>query len=178
MQRSLAGCLTVAALLAAMSSGAHAQAPARTAYNTVFLELGGNAGIYSVNYERVLPSAVSLRAGFSYLSVSAASGTSGSNVTWSSFPLTVSYLGLGGGTVKFEVGGGVALHRFSGSATWGFGDEVKTGAFVPLPTAIAGLRIAPAGGGFNFKLAYTPLYVSDASTKLFNWGGMAFGIGF
>ncbi len=142
MHRPLAGCLTIAALVAVAPSGAHAQG-GRTAFNTIFLELGGNGLIYSVNYERIMPSDVSLRAGFSYMSVSGASGTASANVSALGIPLTFSYLGLGGGSAKFELGAGATFERFSGSASTGFGDEIEAGAFVPLATFIAGLRIPP-----------------------------------
>lgn len=175
MQRPLAGCLTLAALVALIPSGANAQA-ARTASNTVFLELGGNALLYSLNYERVLPSAVGLRAGMGYMSVSAAAGGTSANASVLTIPLTVSYLGLGGGSAKFEIGGGATLTRFSGSSSTGFGDEIEAGAFVPIGTFIAGLRLAPPGGGFNFKLSFTPFWHPDIG--FFPWGGLGFGFGF
>lgn len=175
MHRPLARCLTIAALVAA-PAGAHAQAAARTANNTVFLELGGNALLYSLNYERVLPSAVALRAGFGYMSVSAASGTASGNASVVTIPLTFSYLGLGGGSAKFELGAGATFTRFSASATSGFGDEIEAGAFVPVGTFIAGLRLSPPGGGFNFKLNFTPFWHPDIG--FFPWGGLGFGFGF
>lgn len=175
MQRPLAGCLTLAALVAVIPSGAHAQA-ARTANNTVFLELGGNALIYSLNYERVLPSDVSFRAGLGYMSVSATAGSAEANASVVTIPLTFSYLGLGGGSARFELGAGATMTRFSASASTGFGDDLEAGAFVPIGTFIAGLRLAPAGGGFNFKLSFTPFWHPDIG--FFPWGGLGFGFGF
>lgn len=175
MHRSLATCLTIAALVAVAPSGAHAQG-GRTAFNTVFLELGGNALFYSLNYERVLPSDVALRAGFGYMSVSATSGTAGGNASVLTIPLTFSYLGVGGGSAKLELGAGATFTRFSASASSGFGDEIEAGAFVPVGTFIAGLRLAPPGGGFNFKLGFTPFWHPDVG--FFPWGSLAFGFGF
>lgn len=172
MFRRLATGLTAAVLLAGVSS----QVQAQSGSNTIFLELGGNGLLYSINYERVLPSDVSLRAGFSYMSVSASGGGASANVNWVTIPLTFSYLGIGGGSAKLELGGGAAFTRISGASSTGFGDEIEAGVFVPLASFIAGLRIAPPGGGFNFKLAFTPFWHPD--TDFFPWAGLAFGIGF
>lgn len=177
MYRQLATGLTIAALVTVVSPEARAQGGGgRTANSTIFLELGGNALLYSLNYERVLPSDVALRAGFGYMSVSATSGTAGANASVVTIPLTFSYLGVGGGSAKLELGAGATFTRFSGSASTGFGDEISAGSFVPVGTFIAGLRLAPAGGGFNFKLAFTPFWHPDIG--FFPWGGLAFGVGF
>ena len=79
-------------------------------------------------------------------------------------------------TIFLELGAGATFTRFSGSASTGFGDEISAGSFVPVGTFIAGLRLAPAGGGFNFKLAFTPFWHPDIG--FFPWGGLAFGVGF
>lgn len=175
MRKQLA-VLTTAAVLVGLAPF-HAEAQnARTANNAIFIELGGNAVLYSINYERILPQDVGLRAGFSYLSVSASSGTVGASSNVMSIPLTASYLGLGSGSSKLELGGGVLLARFSEASTTGFGDDIAAGAFVPLATFIAGYRYVPSGGGFNFKLGFTPAWHPDVG--FFPWGGMAFGFGF
>lgn len=169
MFRRLATGLTIAGLVTVVVPEAQAQG------NTIFLELGGNGLLYSINYEKSLPSKVALRAGFGYMSVSATSGGAGANASVVTIPLTFSYL-AGSGSAKFEVGAGATMTRFSGSASTGFGDEISAGAFVPVGTFIAGLRLAPAGGGFNFKLNFTPFWHPDVG--FFPWGGLAFGIGF
>ena len=174
MYRQLAMCLTVATLTTAASSEVRGQAE-RTASNTIFLELGGNALIYSLNYERVLPSDMAVRVGFGHVSVSATSGLSSASVTSTSIPITASYLGIGGST-KLELGGGVLFQRFSGSTSTGFGNDIEAGVFVPLATFITGLRVAPPGGGFNFKLAFTPIWHPDVG--FFPWGSLGFGVGF
>lgn len=175
MHRRLAAFLAIAVLVAMAPSGARAQA-ARTANNAVYLELGGNGLLYSLNYERVLPSDVAFRGGFGYLSVSATAGDGSGNASVLMIPLTFSYLGIGGGSARFELGAGATFARFSASASSGFGDDIKAGAFVPVPTGIVALRLAPPGGGFNFKLAYTPFWNGDIG--FFHWGGLALGAGF
>jgi hypothetical protein len=164
-------CFLVAALATVWSGEAAAQNE-RSAQNTVFLELGGNALLYSLSYERILPSDVSLRAGFGYMSVGATSGAASASVSSLGIPITVSYLGFG----KLELGGGVLLQKFSGATSTGFGDDIEAGVFVPMATFIAGLRLAPPGGGFNFKLGFTPMWHPDVG--LFPWGSLAFGVGF
>ena len=165
------GFLFLAAPLAAQTAPV-----GRTAYNSVYLELGGNALVYSVNYERMMPTGTAFRAGLSYMSVSATSGTAAANANVVGIPLTFSYLGRGTGSVKLELGAGATFEKFSGSSSVGFGSDIKAGAFVPLATFIAGLRIAPPKGGFNFKLAFTPFYHPDIG--FFPWGGMSFGMSF
>jgi hypothetical protein len=43
-------------------------------------------------------------------------------------------------------------------------------------TFVLGYRFSPPKGGFNFKLAFTPVYHPDVG--FWSWGGMAFGVGF
>lgn len=172
MFRRVATGLTIAGLVTVVASEARAQGGG----NTIFLELGGNGLLYSLNYERVLPSDVALRAGFGYISVSATGGGASANVSWVTIPVTFSYLGIGGGSAKLELGAGAAFTRISGASTTSIGDEIEAGVFVPLASFIAGLRIAPPGGGFNFKLAFTPFWHPD--TDFTPWGGLAFGVGF
>ena len=172
--RRLALCMAVVALTG-MGSHELAAQTERTAHNTVFLELGGNGLIYSLSYERILPSEMSLRAGFGYMSIGASAGTASSSVTSLSIPVTASYLGIGGAT-KLELGGGVLFQRFSGATSTGFGNDIEAGVFVPLATFITGLRVAPPGGGFNFKLAFTPIWHPDVG--FFPWASLAFGVGF
>ena len=170
MSRHLPMCLMVAALMTTWSSGVAAQTE-RTAQNTVYLELGGNALLYSINYERILPSDIALRAGAGYMSVGASSGAVGASVSSLGIPITASYLGFG----KLELGGGILFQRFSGTTSTGFGDDIEAGVFVPMATFIAGLRLSPPGGGFNFKLGFTPMWHPDIG--FFPWGSLAFGVG-
>ena len=174
MRRQLAGLLGTVVLVGLVPSAGHTQAM-RTAHNAVYLELGGNGLLYSVNYERFMAPNVSLRGGFSYVSVEASDGTGSASASVAVVPLMVNYL-LGGGSAKLEVGGGIALTRFSGESSTGFGDEVEVGAFVPIGTGTVAFRLSPPGGGFNFKIGWTPFFHPDIG--LFNWGGLALGAGF
>jgi hypothetical protein len=174
MSRTRAAFLMVALLVALVPSWAQAQAAHRAA-NAMYVELGGNGLWYSVNYERVVQPKVALRAGISYMSVGAASGTASASVSSMGFPLTMSYL-AGGGSSKLEIGAGVLFEKFSGQASSGFGEKATGSGFYPVGTAIFGYRYMPVGGGFNFKLAFTPVYHPDLG--FFPWGGLSFGFGF
>ena len=176
MHRMLPTRLGVLFLFLAAPLAAQTAPAGRTAYNSIYLELGGNALVYSVNYERIMPAGAALRAGLSYMSVSASSGSAAANASVVGIPLTFSYLGRGTGSLKLELGAGASFEKFSGSSSVGFGNDIKAGAFVPLATFIAGIRIAPPKGGFTFKLAFTPFYHPD--TGFFPWGGMSFGMAF
>ena len=154
---------------------AWADAQVHIARNAMYVELGGNGLWYSLNYERLASPNVALRAGVSYMSVSAASGTASANVSSMGFPLTAAYL-VGKGSSKLEIGGGLLAEKFSGAASSGFGQKATGGGFYPMGTAVFGYRYAPVGGGFNFKLAFTPVYHPDLG--FFPWGGLSFGFGF
>jgi hypothetical protein len=168
-----AALLTVAAV--GFAAPFQAQSQERTAFNAIYVELGGNGLWYSMNYERLVQD-FSLRVGASFMSVSASAGTSSASVSSFGIPLTASYLGIGGQNHKLEVGAGILFERFSGQASSGFGQNATGGGFYPMATFVFGYRYAPAGGGFNFKLAFTPVYHPDLGT--FPWGGMSFGYGF
>ncbi len=175
MRRKLAVFSVAAVLVGLLPLDAAAQSK-RTAFNTIFVELGGNAVLYSLNYERITAQDIALRVGFSYLSLTATSGSAGASASAVGIPITASYLGLGSASSKFELGGGILLERFSGASSTGFGDEIEVGVFVPMATFIAGYRYAPVNGGFNFKVGFTPVYHPDVG--FFPWGGLSFGYGF
>ena len=173
MKGLVAAGMAVAALAVIAPAPARAQS-ADLAKNAMYVELGGSGVIYSINYERIFGD-LSMRAGFSYLSVSSAAGTSSAKVSATGIPVTMSYLGIGGNN-KLELGGGVLFEKFSGTASWGLGQDVRAGAFVPMATFIVGYRYQPASGGFNFRLAFTPVYHPDVG--FYPWGGLSFGFGF
>ena len=147
----------------------------RSANSAIYLELGGNGLLYSANYERFMTPNVSLRGGLSYVSVEGTSGTASASVSLLTFPLMVNYF-VGGGSAKLELGAGMTLTKFSGSSSTGFGDEIEEGAFVPIGAGTVAFRLSPPGGGFNFKIGWTPFFHPDIG--LFNWGGLALGAGF
>ena len=113
--------------------------------NGWYLELLGNGGLYSINYERRIRPKMVMRYG-------AANWTSedwfsDSETRIYAFPITTSYL-VGSSKHKFELGGGILVgHRK---------DEFDKGFFLSL-TGIAGYRYE-ADGGFLFRAGLTPFY--------------------
>src|SRR5215211_4180422 len=75
--------------------------------NALFLELLGNGGVYSFNYERMLTESLGLRVGYATWS---SLGFWSPSVRYSTVPVTASYL-LGRGERKLELGGGITLGR-------------------------------------------------------------------
>src|SRR5437764_9374142 len=108
----------------------------RTARNTVYLELLGNALVYSLNYERFVTNDLNLRVGIEYFGISAASGGSSGSANLAVFPLTVSWLGLSKGPHAFELGIGVDVAYASASTSSTGGSSFNSG------TSVAGTAIA------------------------------------
>ncbi len=145
---------------------AAASAQERTARNGLYVELGGNGGVWSLNYERFLTDDLSLRIGGSYTSITDTAGTS---VTLATFPLTASWLGLRSGGHALELGAGVVFASATLS-TGNFGAEAFGSAAIG--TAIVGYRYAPLDGGFTLRLAFTPLF---GNGQIFASAGLAVG---
>jgi hypothetical protein len=171
--------LTLIALLAAPVAGVAEVTPTppsaeRQARNTLYVELLGSGGVYSLNYERFVSPEVALRVGAGYVSVSGADATTSQSVTLFTLPVTVSYTGWRSGGHAFELGAGVlyasASAKASGSGTSAFASGSGIGA-----TAIAGYRYAPPEGGFNFRAAFTPIAGKGGFQA---WFGLMFGYGF
>ena len=79
----------------------------READNSLYLELGGSGAVYSLNYERFVHDDVSLRVGFGYVSLKGANidgGTVTADVSMLTIPVTASYLGIGSGNHRLELG--------------------------------------------------------------------------
>jgi hypothetical protein len=152
---------------------------ARTARNTLYVELLGSGALYSLNYERFFTDDISARVGAMYLGLDASSvsttGVASASANLLVVPVTVSYLGLSSGAHAFELGAGVDIVYFSASAkdstgTSAFGSGSGVGG-----TAIIGYRYAPKNGGFNFRAALTPLFGQGGFLP---WFGLSFGYGF
>ena len=121
----------------------------RNAINTLYLELGGNTlSILSINYEQEFAKNFSFRVGLGLGS-----------------PVTLA--GLVNGFVgdydhRFEYGVGFAL-----AASY---------SFQIFPTARLGYRYQPINGGFNFGIAFTPVFFYEV--PVFPFGGISLGWGF
>lgn len=142
----------------------------RSAKNSLYLELLGNGGVYSVNYERNITDEITLRLGFSQISVSTTINDETDKASLMTFPLMANYL-LGGGNHHLELGAGATLVYASGELNSG-GDRFKGEGFAASGTATVGYRYQPRDGGFFFKVGATPFVNSRG---VFPWGGLSLG---
>jgi hypothetical protein len=122
--------------------------------NSIYFELLGNAGLYSVNYERELRSKLCGRIGFSTFRLTNILGSgSESNTRVTVFPIMITYLS-GKGKSHFEISGGILP-----------GVETETNASYSIFDLVAfiGYRYQPPGEGFQFRVGITPFYSLDKS---------------
>ena len=159
-------CALVALLATAGSAAAQSPAPP-AAPNAVYVELLGNGGIYSLNYDRLLTSKVAARVGFMGLAAADETGSAGVVAA----PVMVSYL-FGEGNSHFETGVGVMLAAGGVVNVEGFENESFSGA---VGTATLGYRYQRHGGGFVFRAGLTPLFDTSGIAP---WFGLSFGYGF
>jgi hypothetical protein len=146
----------------------------RKAHNVIFLELGGNGLVYSINYERLLDeSDFSLRVGFSYISIGASSGTSTAKASIMTFPVLGNYY-VGSRNHKLQLGAGLTFMQITVSGG-GNSSLVEASGFVPAPTAVIGYRYIPARGGFAFSVGFTPFIIPSGDKVIYPWGGISFG---
>lgn len=129
---------------------------AGVASHSVYLELGGFGGAYSVNYDRLLPTGAVFRVGATNGTIC---GMVGSCRRTIAAPVGMSYLfgnplGIASSNQWVEVGGGVVVGMKGEAPNSGVG--VGVSPFVSLG-ALVGLRRQPAGRGVTFRLAVTPL---------------------
>jgi hypothetical protein len=173
------------AMCGAMSSSASADsenlqltADNKSAPNALYVEVGGNGAFYSLNYERYLRPDAAVRIGAMYMSVSASAGSSSAKASWLTVPIMLEYLGIHAGNHALEVGAGVDMMYFSGTAST-FDATAMSDGLIPVGTATVGYRYSNPAGGFVFKAGYTPLFFVTTETKqVFHWGGLSFGYRF
>jgi hypothetical protein len=174
MRHALSIALSCLALAAATPARAE---PPREARNAFYAELGGSGAVYSLNYERFFGEDTSLRAGFGYVSLEGAEidgGTVTAKISLLTIPVTVSYLGIGAGNHRLELGGGAVIAKITGEARDGSAEAFGSANGV-VGTAIAGYRYVRPQGGFTFRAAFTPLFGDGGFQP---WAGVMFGIGF
>ena len=125
-----------------------------TAENSIFFELGGNALIYSINYDRLLDPHWSLRAGIGYMGLGTTDA--GLDASLTIIPITASYCPYSevGGipNSKLELGAGICYFNMSAST---FGDSFNGSGVAG--TLIVGYRYQQPDGGFLFRAGFTPL---------------------
>ena len=166
-------CLLLAAPAAAQD-GAPASEP--EARNALYFELGGNALLYSLNYERRVRDALSARAGLMFLSLEGTDSDSGesADVNVALIPLMINGL-LGDGAGRLELGIGPIFGLAGGSVTDVEGTEVDfSGVGLAGVTSTIGYRYQPPDGGIIFRAGLVPFY----SGKPQLWAGLSLGYAF
>jgi len=127
--------------------------------NSIYLELGGNSFLYSLNYDKLFRTSdatkIALGAGLEYLTYMNADG----NDYGASLCLTPA-VNLLFGKASHNLETGVSLFLISGTV---------------LPAARIGYRYQPVNGGFLFRIGFTPII----TTSIFiPWGGISLGYTF
>ncbi len=128
---------------------AHAQIYAKK--NTIYLELGGNAALYSFNYDRLLANNISARAGIGIFSIEDDLGIS---VDITAVPVTVNYI-VGKDRNNFELGLGILYV----SGNLDIGTVSSKGV---LGTAVLGYRHQKPEGGIFYNAGITPIFGQGA----------------
>ena len=146
---------------------------AQTHGNSIYIEFLGNAGLYSINYDRLFSDDISMRVGFMYFESDFAIFFKDMDLFV--IPITLNYL-AGSGDHKFELGGGPALIFGQFRLTFlGLGESDLIDANGIAGTATIGYRYQPADGGFLFRIGFTPWF---GFGKFYPSAGFSFGFSF
>ena len=149
---------------------ANARKTDSSAMNAVYFELAGNAVFYSVNYDRMLTEHFSLRAGIEGMDA----------FHTMAVPLMINYL-FGSGDHRLELGlGGVFFSEADDGLLWY--RNLFTTRVTSYTTATVAYRFHPKGGGFLFRIGFTPILeeirVIDARLPIMPWIGISIGTTF
>lgn len=132
---------------------------------SVFLELLGNGGLYSINYEYNFYQDFNSRAGFSFYS-----GIAGTVVA---FPIMLNHFKK---DAKFSPEFGFGFLTGIGKGSPLNSESSKSKLFVVL-TATLGMRFISSDNEDLIRIGYTPFF-SPEKNKYLNFGGLSFGIRF
>lgn len=131
-------------------------APAFTAKNALYLEVGANAIYYSINYERIFYQQANFkmaaRAGVSAIPINIANKNYGGYI----LPLEIVGL-LGKSKHHLEVGTGITPYWMPHQIR-GFEEEFDSYKFNAIIPIRIGYRYQKPEGGFFFRAGYTPFY--------------------
>ncbi|MGK9369148.1 hypothetical protein ACSSWA_09605 [Melioribacter sp. Ez-97] len=143
-------------LLALLFSGVNL---AQKSHNSIYAELFGNAGGYSVNYERTVYQNISLRAGFMFVSDASA------------FPVLVNYR-IYSGENYFSVGAGILNWHVYSNYKITNGEQLKGSGL--MFTARINYTLVTRNGLF-LGISFTPFVYNG---KMIPFGGFSFGYEF
>jgi hypothetical protein len=135
--------------------------------NTIYLEVGGSAIVYSINYERRITDNLWWRLGASYVPEAIAL------VEIVTFPIGISYL-IGKDDKHLELGFAVTP-TYTNSDFFTDKSNRKEHGIIIGP--IIGYRFQPKRLDVIFKLAFTPLFTTFEA-KFLPFGGLSLGYSF
>jgi hypothetical protein len=115
--------------------------------NALYLELLGNGGLYSVNYERRMKDRIALRVGVGTWDSTDLLSDSQKDERILAFPMTVSLI-RGGRHGGFEVGGGLLTGRET--------SDLGSSRNILALTGIVGYRRSPADSQSVLRISLTP----------------------
>jgi hypothetical protein len=143
--------------------------------NSLYFELLGNGGFYSINYERQVSSKLYGRIGFSTLQTTNTQyfGGEETKTRTTTFPVLMTYLS-GNGKNHLEIAGGMLF---------GLVTETNVSSAIIDLTAFIGYRYQPPGGGFIFRIGFSPFLSLDKDADFPDQGftpsaGISFGYHF
>lgn len=149
---------------AAQSDSTHADTIGVGSY-AIYAEWGGPALYYSFNFDQVVFTSMSYRAGFALVE--------GSDKHWALLlPVFLNWFPVvnSRSTSKLEIDAGLVYHS-SGVSIW-YETIAGSGTYFSLG---AGYRYQSADDGIIFRITFTPLFFSD---QLFPFGGVSLGWAF
>jgi hypothetical protein len=151
-----------------------AETPADRGRNLIFVELGGNGILYTVNYDRGLTEDFSVRVGIGHLEEGANPISTGpaeiASQAATTIPAMVSYT-HGRNSHRLELGAGVTVIRTAGAPPMGRQPAVPADLSV-MGTAVIGYRYVPREGGFTYRAGLTPMFSRGG---VLPWAGLSFG---
>lgn len=164
-----------ASLLAAAGPSAAGAQGAPPAPNAVYLELGGNALLYSINYDRRFRDNISGRAGLMFMTISGTAETGeAADVNIALVPLMANLL-VGDGNGRLELGAGPLIGLAGGDVQDVEGNDFEfSGVGLAGVTTTFGYRYQRPTGGFLFRASLVPYYSGGPQL----WGGLSAGWAF
>lgn len=158
---AMLSCLLLVFCLSANTAEAQVE-PQLEAKNAVYIEIGGNGLLYTLNYDYRLNPDWAARAGIMY--------ASGDGVSLTLVPLTANY--LYGTKHNLEIGAGITYFAVSAS---GDDEFMGIGASTVAFTTNVGYRYQSLDGGFVFRAGIAPIFTEFGT---FPMPGVSFGYGF
>lgn len=140
------------------------------ARNSIFVELLGNGGIYTLNYDHKFFNHVSARIGAEYVSLTGSDTNIEDRVSIFLLPVMINYL-VGNGNSRLELGAGAILGGVNANVDNETVNGIGGGSF----TGTVGYRLQPRDGGFLFRIGFTPIV---SSLGFYSWAGLSLGATF